>query len=162
MQLVETLHGAGMLCVEGYEATPAHYAISYWCAAGDDELVGVGHVSSGLAVMQAAGRGEPTILRLADGRRVEVTVKYRGAGTDWGYVEVTRPVVFCTGPAKVYSIECERARTSMELCTSLAGEAETLEDAAAWLDLADSWAQLLEVAQLWTSPGHVAVAGRPH
>jgi hypothetical protein len=71
-------------------------------------------------------------------------------------------VVFCSGPAKVYSIECERARNSMELCTSLAGEAETLEDAAAWLDLADSWAQLLEVAQLWTSPSRAAVAGRPH
>jgi len=116
----------------------------------------VGHVSSTITVMQAAGRGEPAVLRLADGRRVEVDLKHRGAGTDWEYVEVTGPAAEGAG-AKVYSLECERARTSMELCTGFAAEAETPEDAAAWLDLAEAWAQLLEVARLWTHP-----SGRHH
>lgn len=87
VELVEALQGTGMIHVGESEPSPARYAISYWQGT-TGQIMGVGHLSADIDVMQAAERGEPAWLVLSDGRTLEVSVTRRGAGTDWGEIEI--------------------------------------------------------------------------
>lgn len=87
VELVEALQGTGMIHVGEGEPSPARYAISYWQGA-TGQIMGVGHLSADIDVMQAAECGAPTRLILSDGRSLDVSVTRRGAGTDWGHIEI--------------------------------------------------------------------------
>jgi hypothetical protein len=109
VDLIESLQGAGTLNVRGCRACWAKYVISYWRHSARKELVGVGHLSAELSAVQAAARGQRAWLLLSDGRRVDLTFRRRGVGTDWGEIDASEPI-WPTPAANVYSLIHERNR----------------------------------------------------
>jgi hypothetical protein len=106
--LLETLKGTGTLSAAGYAPTPADYCIGYWADSGASALLGLGHVASGLFIIDAVARGEHATLSLADGRTVDVVMTGHRAGTEWGEVEVSPPRGTPGGSANIRSLEDRR------------------------------------------------------
>jgi hypothetical protein len=114
VDLVEALQGEGTICVAGCAPSPARYAISYWRGA-TGQVMGVGHLSADIDAMQAAERGESARLVLADGRSIDVSITRRGAGTDWGEIEIRNRGMEKEVPgAAVFSLNHERRRRQQQ------------------------------------------------
>jgi len=92
MQYLRASIGEGLLKIDDLDPCLAQYAIGYWEAA-DGTLVATGHVASLPEAMLAAERAERVSLVMSDGQTASVEVTRRGAGSDWGEIDLYAPTL---------------------------------------------------------------------
>jgi hypothetical protein len=92
MRYLHASIGEGLLKIDGFDPCPAQYTIGYW-EAGDGTLVATGHVASLPEAMLAAERGNKVVLVMSDGKSAAVEVNRRGAGSDWGEIDICAPTL---------------------------------------------------------------------
>lgn len=92
MKYIRASIGEGLLKIDDLDPCPAEYTIGYWEAA-DGTLVATGHVASLPEAMIAAERADRVMLVMCDGQIANVEITRRGAGSDWGEIDLCAPAL---------------------------------------------------------------------
>src|SRR4051794_39815911 len=92
MRYLSASIGEGLLKIDNLDPCPAQYTIGYWEAA-DGTLVATGHVASLPEAMTAAERADRVVLAMSDGQIANVEITRRGAGSDWGEIDLCAPTL---------------------------------------------------------------------
>jgi|SRR5579872_2486463 hypothetical protein len=90
MRYLRAAIGEGLLKIGEFDPCPAQYTIGYWEAV-DGTLVATGHITSLPEAMLEAERADRVLLVMADGSSASVEITRRGAGSDWGEIDLCSP-----------------------------------------------------------------------
>ena len=92
MRYLRAAIGDGLLKIDGLDPCPAQYTIGYW-EAEDGTLVATGHITSLPEAMFEAERADRVLLVMSDGKSASVEIRRRGAGSDWGEIDLCAPTL---------------------------------------------------------------------